>query len=74
QVAALVELLGAEAGPQVGHGLFAGAGEEEADRAFIALRDRLGPHARLYYRHRAKNHHRKAGNIADFVSRWGGTF
>ena len=31
-----------------------------------------GPDARLYYRHRPKNHHRKAGNIADFVSRWGG--
>ena len=26
----------------------------------------LGPDARLYYRHRPKNHHRKAGNIARF--------
>src|SRR5215217_693223 len=44
------------------------------ERAFLDLRDRLGPDARLYYRHRPKNHHRKAGNIADFVSRWGGHY
>ncbi len=44
------------------------------ERAFLALRERLGPDARLYYRHRPKNHHRKAGNIADFVTRWGGRY
>ena len=44
------------------------------ERAFLALRTRLGPNARLYYRHRPKNYHRKAGNIADFVSRWGGSY
>jgi membrane glycosyltransferase len=44
------------------------------ERAFLALRERLGPDARLYYRHRPKNHHRKAGNIADFVMRWGGHY
>jgi membrane glycosyltransferase len=44
------------------------------ERAFLALRERLGPDHRLYYRHRAKNHHRKAGNIADFVTRWGGRY
>jgi membrane glycosyltransferase len=44
------------------------------ERAFLALRERLGPNARFYYRHRAKNYHRKAGNIADFVSRWGGHY
>jgi membrane glycosyltransferase len=44
------------------------------ERAFLDLRDRLGPEARLYYRHRSKNHHRKAGNIADWVSRWGGHY
>ncbi|MXQ10808.1 glucans biosynthesis glucosyltransferase MdoH [Microvirga makkahensis] len=44
------------------------------ERAFLALRERLGPKARFYYRHRPKNHHRKAGNIADFVSRWGGHY
>ena len=44
------------------------------ERAFLALRQRLGPDARIYYRHRPKNHHRKAGNIADFVTRWGGHY
>jgi membrane glycosyltransferase len=44
------------------------------ERAFVALRERLGADARLYYRHRPKNHHRKAGNIADFVTRWGGRY
>jgi membrane glycosyltransferase len=44
------------------------------ERAFLELRRRLGPSSRLYYRHRPKNHHRKAGNIADFVSRWGGHY
>lgn len=44
------------------------------ERAFLALRERLGPGARVYYRHRPKNHHRKAGNIADFVTRWGGHY
>src|SRR6478735_6922726 len=44
------------------------------ERAFLALRERLGPAARFYYRHRQKNYHRKAGNIADFVSRWGGHY
>jgi membrane glycosyltransferase len=44
------------------------------ERAFLALREKLGPDARLYYRHRPKNHHRKAGNIADFVTRWGGAY
>jgi membrane glycosyltransferase len=44
------------------------------ERAFLDLRRRLGPGARLYYRHRPKNHHRKAGNIGDFVTRWGGQY
>ncbi|MCB8820817.1 glucans biosynthesis glucosyltransferase MdoH [Microvirga rosea] len=44
------------------------------ERAFLDLRQRLGPQARFYYRHREKNHHRKAGNIADFVTRWGGHY
>ena len=44
------------------------------ERAFLALREKLGPGARLYYRHREKNHHRKAGNIADFTTRWGGAY
>ena len=44
------------------------------ERAFLALRESIGPDSRLYYRHREKNHHRKAGNIADFVTRWGGAY
>jgi membrane glycosyltransferase len=44
------------------------------ERAFIALRVRLGKDAGVYYRHRAKNVSRKAGNIADFVCRWGGAY
>ncbi len=44
------------------------------ERALIALRERLGPDARVYYRHRQKNTARKAGNIADFVTRWGGAY
>ncbi len=44
------------------------------ERAFLALCERLGPEARIFYRHRPKNHHRKAGNIADFVTRWGGAY
>ncbi|MBB3902813.1 glucans biosynthesis glucosyltransferase MdoH [Methylobacterium brachythecii] len=44
------------------------------ERAFLSLREELGPGARLYYRHRPKNHHRKAGNIGDFVTRWGAAY
>jgi membrane glycosyltransferase len=44
------------------------------ERAFVDLRRQLGPQARLFYRHRAKNTARKAGNILDFVTRWGGAY
>ena len=44
------------------------------ERALLALRQRLGPQARIYYRHRARNTGRKAGNIADFVTRWGAAY
>ncbi len=30
--------------------------------------------ARIFYRHRARNTRRKAGNIADWVERWGGAY
>jgi membrane glycosyltransferase len=43
------------------------------ERALLAMRQRL-PAARIYYRHRRKNTSRKAGNIADFVTRWGGAY
>ena len=42
---------------------------EEAE--FRALLARLGSGARVYYRRREHNHERKAGNIADWVRRWG---
>ncbi|TWU60197.1 Glucans biosynthesis glucosyltransferase H [Rubripirellula tenax] len=32
------------------------------------------PDARVFYRHRPENHARKAGNIADFCSRWGSRY
>src|SRR6476659_883050 len=44
------------------------------ERAFLAWRQELGADARVHYRHRPKNHHRKAGNIADFVTSWGGAY
>lgn len=44
------------------------------ERALVALRDRLRGKAEVYYRHRPKNTNRKAGNIADFVTRWGGAY
>jgi membrane glycosyltransferase len=43
------------------------------ERAFVAMRQRL-PEARIYYRRRRKNSSRKSGNIADFVTRWGGRY
>lgn len=42
--------------------------------AFLAVRRRLGHKARIFYRHRPKNLARKSGNIADFVTRWGGHY
>ncbi len=42
--------------------------------AFFALRERLGAQARIFYRHRPRNVGRKAGNISDFVTRWGGAY
>src|SRR5260370_36200614 len=43
------------------------------ERAFLAMRARL-PQARLFYRRRRKNWSRKAGNVADFVTHWGGRY
>jgi membrane glycosyltransferase len=43
--------------------------DEEA--AFWQLRQRTEGDERIFYRHRAKNIRRKAGNIADFCRRWG---
>jgi membrane glycosyltransferase len=44
------------------------------ERALLAMRAELPDDVRLYYRRRLKNIARKAGNIADFVSRWGGAY
>jgi membrane glycosyltransferase len=44
------------------------------EQAFISMRRRLGSDARIHYRHRPKNIHRKSGNIEDFVTRWGGRY
>ena len=43
---------------------------EEA--AFLTLRSRVG--GQVFYRRRARNVERKAGNIADWVRRWGGAY
>ena len=44
---------------------------EEA--AFLALRNHTGV-GNIFYRRRARNTERKAGNIADWVRRWGGGY
>lgn len=46
----------------------------QEERMFVELRERIGDQARIYYRHRPKNTARKTGNIADFVTRWGGSY
>lgn len=46
--------------------------DEEA--AFLALRRRLGGTVRVYYRRRPRNTDRKAGNVADWVTRFGGAY
>jgi membrane glycosyltransferase len=45
---------------------------EEA--AFLALRERLGGSASIFYRHRPKNDAKKAGNIAEWVRRFGAAY
>lgn len=42
--------------------------------AMQGLLHRLGPGARVFYRRREKNTERKAGNIADWVRRFGGAY
>ena len=44
------------------------------ERAYFALRSKFPADIKLYYRRRPKNTGRKAGNIADFVTRWGGAY
>ncbi len=44
------------------------------EQTFRALLERTGTHAHLFYRRRAENTERKAGNIADWVRRFGGGY
>ncbi len=46
--------------------------EEEA--AFLALRDATGGHTRIFYRRRPKNTERKAGNVGEWVRRFGAAY
>lgn len=46
----------------------------EEVRAFAQLVRRLGAEAHVYYRRRDKNTERKAGNIAEWVRRFGGAY
>lgn len=46
--------------------------QEQASVA--ALRASLSPGLRLYYRRRPQNTDRKVGNIADWITRWGGGY
>lgn len=43
----------------------------EEERVWAKLVAELPADSRVFYRHRAKNTSRKAGNIADFCTRWG---
>ena len=43
-------------------------------KQFEKLKLSLRGEIRAYYRRRSDNHHRKAGNIADFVRQWGGGY
>lgn len=47
---------------------------QEEVRAVLALKRRLGPKARVYYRRREDNTERKAGNIAEWVRRFGAAY
>lgn len=44
------------------------------ETAWDLTRRRLGATGRLFYRRRYLNHARKAGNIEDFCTRWGGRY
>ncbi len=46
--------------------------EEEA--AWLALTRQLGAHGRIFYRKRRLGTNKKAGNLADFCRRWGGSY
>ncbi len=47
---------------------------DQEDRAIAALKAELPDDLRLHYRRRPMNTDRKVGNIADWVTRWGGGY
>jgi membrane glycosyltransferase len=47
---------------------------EDEEAAFAALRERLSDTQQLFYRRRTTNVERKAGNIAEWVRRFGGAY
>lgn len=46
----------------------------QEELAIARLRDTIGPASPVWYRRRLDNPGRKAGNVADFVTRWGGRY
>ena len=46
----------------------------EEERVYAQLCERTGGHGRIFYRRRGDNSGRKAGNIADWVRRFGGAY
>ena len=46
----------------------------EEELRWATLTAELDAAGRIFYRNRAENRHRKAGNIADFVRSWGGKY
>jgi membrane glycosyltransferase len=46
----------------------------EEEKHFLALRNRTRGHGKIFYRHRYRNEGRKAGNIAEWVRRFGGRY
>lgn len=46
----------------------------DEEKHFLALRNRIRGHGQIFYRHRYRNEGRKAGNIAEWVRRFGGRY
>jgi membrane glycosyltransferase len=71
----------AAAGPQAGRlDLFILSDTTDPDvwlaevEAWQALREAVPGGERIFYRRRLRNHRRKAGNIEDFLARWGSSY
>jgi membrane glycosyltransferase len=48
--------------------------QHQERRQFLALKRRMGSRVKVFYRHRALNTDRKAGNIASWVRQFGGAY